>query len=677
MKLNLSLFFLLAWLPVLAQVSDTTKTNRLKEVMVTNWYFSLPDQLRETGANTYLDEHDTKNQSQQSLVGLLNTVAGVRMEERSPGSYRLSMRGSLLRSPFGIRNIKIYIDGFPLTDAGGNSYLNLIDPAALSAFSILKGPQASTFGANTGGAISINTAQYRASEREFGLDAGSYGLFHQYAKVVQLYKNYRFSVKEGYQERTGYREQSALSRKYIQTTQEWLYSDRGALKLLVFYSDLHYQTPGGLTDAQVQANPRSARPSTAATPSAVQQNAGIDNQTLYGGLSNRYRFDRHFQWTVSAFGSTTDYKNPFITNFEKRKENTIGLRSFIAYDQAIGQNNLSAYIGIETARTSTLVSNFNNKGGVAEALQSNDRLIARQSFGFIKINFDINSRLMLELGSSLNGYGYAYDSYFPLLVDRQDRRFPVQLMPRFAASYLIGKDLSMKGSVSRGYSPPTIAEVRSADQVINTDLQAESGWNYEGGLSFMGIKGLKLNAVVFKFDLAHTIVRRLTTADVEYFVNAGRTAQLGTELEAGYGLNVSSTEGWLRHIDFKSSFTYNHFRFKNLNNTELTGVPAHTFVSGVEFLFAKGLFLFAQHNYTSAIPLNDANTVYGKSYHLADLKAGIRSWKIGGYQIDLCLGANNIFNASYSLGNDLNAANGRYYNPAPGANYYGGLAFKF
>ena len=69
-----------------------------------------------------------------SLLPVLNTIAGVRMEERSPGSYRLSVRGSLLRSPFGVRNIKVYYNGIPLTDAGGNTYLNLIDISQLQTF---------------------------------------------------------------------------------------------------------------------------------------------------------------------------------------------------------------------------------------------------------------------------------------------------------------------------------------------------------------------------------------------------------------------------------------------------------------------------------------------------------------------------------------------------------------
>ena len=49
---------------------------------------------------------------------------GVRMEERSPGSYRLNIRGSSIRSPFGVRDVKIYYNEIPLTDPGGNTYLN-------------------------------------------------------------------------------------------------------------------------------------------------------------------------------------------------------------------------------------------------------------------------------------------------------------------------------------------------------------------------------------------------------------------------------------------------------------------------------------------------------------------------------------------------------------------------
>ena len=90
-------------------------------------------------------------QPDNSFISVLNTTPGVRAEERSPGSYRLSIRGSLLRSPFGIRDIKIYYDDIPLTDAGGNTYLNAIDFNSIHNIEILKGPDGSLFGANSGG----------------------------------------------------------------------------------------------------------------------------------------------------------------------------------------------------------------------------------------------------------------------------------------------------------------------------------------------------------------------------------------------------------------------------------------------------------------------------------------------------------------------------------------------
>src|SRR5262245_55062154 len=96
--------------------------------------------LRLPATVSVIDSNAIQRQPGQSLVPLLNTVPGVRMEERSPGSYRLSVRGSLLRSPFGVRNIKVYLDEFPLTNAGGETYLNLLDVNNIHAVEILKGP---------------------------------------------------------------------------------------------------------------------------------------------------------------------------------------------------------------------------------------------------------------------------------------------------------------------------------------------------------------------------------------------------------------------------------------------------------------------------------------------------------------------------------------------------------
>lgn len=681
----LLLFTLLIDLPsAVSQVKPADSARSLKEVVITNWGFSPGNNLRATGAEHKLNSTELQNHQQNSIVDVVNTVPGVRMEERSPGSYRLSMRGSLVRSPFGIRNVKVYIDDFPLTDAGGNTYLNLIDPSSIKSMVILKGPQSSILGANTGGTLLINTVNDSpVNQMEFGV--GSFGTLQQSGRIERQYKSYRFSFTEGYQNSDGYRDNSALSRKYIQTTQNWDYSSKGALKLFAFYSDLSYQTPGGLTAVQVLGNPRASRPATATIPGAAEQKARIDNQTFYGGLLHKYDFNDRLQHVIALFGGVTDFENPFITNFEVRDEKSIGVRTFVKYQQAFAASSYNVQFGVESARTTSKIQNFGNEKGIRAKLIAADDLTANQHFAFFKMELDWRKRLFIELGGSLNRYGYVFESFYPAQIDQQKQNLDFQFMPKIAASYLFDKTVSGRISISKGYSPPTLAEFRASDNIINTNLKAEFGWNYEAGLSFQDSrKRLTLQGSTYYFQLQHAIVRRLTPTDQEFFINAGGTDQFGTEFQVSW-LAFEATKGeWFKELRFGSSFSYSRYRFRDFQNASndysgnaLTGVPKQTNVNNISMNFLKGIFLFAQHSFVSAIPLNDANTFYSRSYHLFDLKTGIRNVAMLKANWSFSIGINNILNRQYSLGNDLNAIGNRYYNPAATRNYFTNLSVFF
>lgn len=681
LKQILVLLFILCSIQVNAQ---TDSIKNLNEVTVKGYYNPQP-LLRAVGSVSILDSSQAKYHSNSALISLVNTASGVRMEERSPGSYRLSLRGSLLRSPFGIRNIKIYINDFPFTDAGGNTYLNSLDANAIARIEIYKGPEASIFGANTGGAVLIGIPLANSNQVNLGLTAGSFGLLHQTASINQVYQNYKFNLTQGYQQSNGYRENSALKRKYIQTSHLWDYSAKGQLKAFVFYSDLNYQTPGGLTAAQLAQNPKAARPATPTLPGAVTQQAAIYNKTFFGGLSNSLQMNANLKHVMAFFTSYTDFKNPFITNYEKRNESTIGLRTFLEYAKSEKKLAYHFQLGLESLRTKTNIKNFKNDKGIAGSLTADDNLSANQNFAFLRLNFDVNERLLLELGSSLNFYGYDYQSYFPLIVATKEKTFKTSLMPKIALSYLIHPNFTIRASASKGYSAPTLAEVRSSDQIINTNLQAEAGWNYETGLRLQSAnRRFNLDGTLFHFNLRDAIVRRLNTNDVEYFINAGGTKQLGTEVQLSAWLIEPQNSHFLNGIQLRNSYTYSHFRFDNFQNgiqnysgNKLTGVPTQNIVSSLLFNFSKSIYLFVQHNYTSVIPLNDANTSFANSYHLLDLKAGVKRLKLGTANLGISFGINNLFNQRYSLGNDLNAANNRYFNPAAGINFDFGITVSF
>src|SRR6187431_2787333 len=114
--------------------------------------------------------------SNTNILPALNTTPGVRMEERSPGSYRMNIRGSTLRSPFGVRNVKVYWNDLPFTDPGGNTYLNLFDFSSVQQIEIAKGPGASLYGAGTGGVMLMKNSSLKKNGVEASAIAGSFGL---------------------------------------------------------------------------------------------------------------------------------------------------------------------------------------------------------------------------------------------------------------------------------------------------------------------------------------------------------------------------------------------------------------------------------------------------------------------------------------------------------------------
>ena len=666
------------------QLADT---NILKEVFV-NSYFNEHPYLRTPSSIAIIDTAILEKQQGGSLVPALNTIPGVRMEERSPGSYRLSIRGSLLRSPFGVRNVKIYLDEFPLTDAGGNTYLNLLDVNVINRMEILKGPDGSLFGANSGGVVRISPTDIQTDNTSFktGVMAGSYGLFRQNA-VLQLSheKNY-ISVSQAMQKYNGYRDNSSLKREYYQISGRLNYSSYGQLRLLLFYSDLNYLTPGGLTLSQSKNNPRSARPPTGVLPGAEQQIAGVHNKTFYGGILNEIKINNYLRHVIAVFGSHTDFENRFITNFELRNENSLGIRTWLEADNhREGFINITFDIGGETQQSPTHIGNYGNRYGIKDTVQAVDYLKVIQRFGFARLSVDFYNRFTIEASASINDNRFLFTGLEPVQTPEQKRVFTPQIMPRIVISCLISDNLAWRSSVSRGYSPPTADEIRPSNDLVNTSLQPETGWNYETGFRLHDKHDrLWWDVSVYYYQLQQAIVRRTDNADNEFFINSGGIRQPGLESQLTLNLIPPGSQKFFRQLQLANSFTFNRFKFNNYKDGSndysgnyLTGVPKYVIVTGLTLKFPLGFFAFAQYDYTARIPLNDSNTNYSDAYHLIYFKAGWESSSHQALTYKIYAGIDNLLNEQYSLGNDLNATGGRYYNPAAARNYFAGLNVTF
>lgn len=251
-----------------------------------------------------------------SILPAVNMVPGVRMEERSPGSYRFSIRGSLLRSPFGVRNVKMYWNGLPLTDGGGNTYINLIDNSAIANMEIIKGPGASLYGAGTGGVVLFNSRTH-IPKYEFSATGGSYGLLRLNA-TTKILPN--LTAAFAGQRSDGYRDHTEMNRNTYRVEYRPKIGKKDELNIGYFYSRIFYQTPGGLSRDQYDTSPRSAR------LRADTLNASIENKTHYLGISDQHRWNDQWSTRVGVYASLSDFVNPTFLNYEERDERNFGGR---------------------------------------------------------------------------------------------------------------------------------------------------------------------------------------------------------------------------------------------------------------------------------------------------------------------------------------------------------------
>jgi iron complex outermembrane receptor protein len=655
-------------------INDTTIT--LNEVTVHAFQYERK-LLDVPAAVGQLNEKDLERFNNTSFLPVLNTIAGVRMEERSPGSYRLSVRGSTLRSPFGVRNVKIYFNDLPFTDPGGNSYLNLLDFNSIRQVEVIKGPGGSLYGAGTGGVLIMNTNSPGKDQSSLGFSVvgGSYGLVRYSLSAHTSSDNATFDIQYAHQQADGYREQSQMIRDAIQMTGSIFTDEKRNLGLNMFYTDLYYQTPGGLTAAQYDEDPSQARPAGGPNPGAIEQKAAVYNKTFYGGLSHDYKWNNKWSNKTSVYGTFSQFENPAIRNFEKRAESSLGGRTNTQFDFTKGKLNF----GVEFQQGYSTINVYDNNDGQSGLLQNNDEISSTTGIVFSQLEFFLPYEFFLTIGASLNFYTVNYERLSDSPPFQQRQNFDPELSPRIALLKKLNEHISFFGSVSRGFSPPTVAELYPSTSTFNDELEPESGTSYDVGIRGSIINNsLAFDITAYNFQLDETIVVRRTDDGADYFVNAGSTSQKGLEVVLSWdsfkGDNFfTSLVPWIR-------YTYNRYQFSDYiqgvtdySGNDLTGVSPNIVVAGLDLNTKVGVYGNLTYTYTDRIPLDDANSSYADAYQLLGFRAGYRHVFNRILVFDLFGGFDNLFDEKYSLGNDLNAVGGRYFNAAARRNFYVGI----
>ncbi len=634
------------------------------------------------GSITALNSEALQQYDNTSALNALNTIPGVKMESRGPGgSRRIAIRGSILRSPFGVRNVKAYWNGIPITSPDGSTPLEVIDTEEIDAVEVIRGPASSIYGSGYGGTLLFNTAFPKTTHAATTFTVGEYGLTRFMVKgerkseknaVTASYVNHRYE---------GYRGQEFVRKDQVSFHSKHL-GNKNTLMVHGYGYQGAWGLPGAIDSAAVAEDP------TQALPYSVTANASVMRKRARLGVVNQHYFSNRFSNTTTLFGNITTKENPygtspFFNGYKLEDAFGYGARSVFKYVTGTRESWLITG-GAEYRKEHNDFYETGNDNGAPSGTGTSADIVTSELIGFVKADLVLPEKTVVSIGASITLLDQKLDDNRY----QGNRTYDPFIAPRIALLHPVYKKINLHGSASMGTSPPTVWEM----QITPTryELAPEVAFNLEAG-----IKGqvwhnrIGFDIVRFSTSLDSLIVPRVADFG-DYFVNAGRAQMKGWE-GALTITPINDTSGTVTRLELWGSITLNDFIFKeyrievsnnpftpfdDFSGNRITGTPEQMAAAGLRLHLINRLQWNTTLHHVGSIPINDENTIFAAAYQTLSTKVNYR-FEWNQWQLNVFAGGENLTDELYSSFLQLNGFGGRYYNPSPGRYFYGGIGLKF
>lgn len=663
--------------------------DQLSEVIVRS--SNIPQEIRKIPASVSLiSDNDLQRTDNFNLVQNFNYVPGVFVGQGALNTNKINIRGIGSRAQYSTNRIKAYINGIPLTTAEGELTLDDFDPEYLDRIEIFKGPVSSAFGAGLGGAIGLFTDKQRPEGRSIkaGFNYGSFNSKKTRANFNYVKDSLDLSFYYNQIDSDGYRQNGEYDRISLLGSAGLLNKSGNYWNFFFSYTNLKAYIPSSLNEDDLKTDPEKAA-------FTWNQAAGYESydKNIFG-ISYEHNFSTDLKNQTSVFYNSRDGYEPRPFNILDENRKSFGARTKFNYQTSIFNKISELSFGAETMLEYYETGTFENLYEESAARRSvqGDRLsLNEQNRNYINVfaqlNAEITSKLLLEAGFNFNTTAYdLQDKFVQDDVDQSgDYRFDPVLSPRLGLSFEASPGKNIYASASHGFSTPTVAETLTPEGLINTDLQTETGWNYE-----IGFKGNWLSNKIYtevnlySIQIRNLLVARRVGQDQYVGVNAGKADHNGIEFSSAYQTYLND-EFQLR-LFLNSNF--NFFKFdkfvdlgENYSGNTIPGVPEYMISPGAEIRFID---LTANVNFQAfgEMALNDGNTGYTDPYELLNLKLNY-NWSLNqNLRLQFNFGINNILDEEYAASIVPNAVGfggsaPRYYYPGNPRNFYGGVTFDF
>ena len=664
--------------PALGTVQASDENSPL-EVLITAPLIETRWQDAPSGVTLIDDDDVGGGRAPLQPTDALSLAPGVLVQNRNNFAQnpRVSIRGFGARAPFGIRGVRVRLDGIPLTTVDGQSQVDAIDPGTIKIVEVLRGANAVLHGNGSGGLLDYQT--YLPGSTPFArveTQLGGFGLRRVHGALSQQFDQFSYRGAVTHLEQDGYREQSAVERFNAGL---WLNVEQGSRDWFAILNHLDNplaEDPGGLTYEEWQSDPSQAAPLARAMDAGQQVRQNIAS----AGVVQRYAGASH-QLRAQTWLTERDFRQqlPFPGDSLVRYDRQI-VGGALNYQRPLGTLRLHTQFSLENqqddrqryCRTVDLEP-FICRSGISDDLALDQRETARnaglglqlaglvakqQGRWVVGVRHD---RLRLAIDDKLQAGG----------IDNSGERDYDETNYSLGYSHALDSQWNAFSQYATNFEAPTFTEFANPDgSGFRPGLEPQTSQSFEIGLRGQ-LSGLQLEASLFTVRVQNEIIvdddpGAAPGDERTFYRNADRTRRDGVELGGRWW------PGALPRLQLAGAMTWMDARFDDESSNSLPGLPDWTAFIDASYRFQQGYFAGLSAQYTGNRYADDANSVEVASQTVTNLRLGRKLAKTQ-YDTLLVIGIENLFDSEYLDNLRINARNARYYEPGAARRVYAGI----
>ncbi|WP_301430478.1 TonB-dependent receptor family protein [Acinetobacter baumannii] len=648
-----------------------------------------------------------------SQVNLTEVVKGIpslqiRNRENYAQDLQLSMRGFGARSTFGVRGIRLYVDGIPATMPDGQGQTSNIDLSSLDHVEVLTGPFSSLYGNSSGGTILTSTKEGQGKDSiELSYSGGSHdksraGLVLQGGAKGANEPSY--IISSSYFDTDGYREHSGAEKVLNNAKLSWNLDDGSKINWVTNYVKIHADDPQGLNRDQWNANPKQVndadntykvRKDIEQTQTGITWSKPInDKNELYAMAYLGNRQVTQYQSIPKSTQEANDNQAGGVIDF---KRNYYGADFRWTGKELLPNTTLSVGVALDAMDEDRKgFENFNADGiyGVKGKLRRDEDNTLWNIDPYLQASWQFLPTWRLDTGVRYSNVHYKSEDNYLSNGDDSGKTDYDKVLPSVALSWQILPELMAYVSYAKGFETPTFTEMAyrpDGQSGFNFDLTASTSDTYETGLKSQNQLG-DFTLAVFQTKTKDDIVSAGNSNGRSTFRNADKTLREGVEfawnkklwrdltatasyayLDATFDANVPEK------LDKKGKVLASAISSGNA----IPGIAKNQVYASLAWQPSHGLYGGVDVQYMDKVYVNDTNSDAAPSYSVTSANIGY-AWVVNDWKIISFARVDNLFDKNYAgsvIVNDSTQikVNGqmvpakRYFEPADGRNWSAGL----